>query len=83
MKPFLTFSCKELSLVWPINHWFIFYLCKCRPASENVEKDFKEMFDTSTMLNHFTTLQEKHRNYRMNTNSNQQIDKAIAKIDIQ
>jgi len=41
------------------------------------------MFDTSTMLNHFTTLQEKHRNYRMNINSNQQIDKAIAKIDIQ
>lgn len=41
------------------------------------------MFDTSTMLNHFTTLQEKHRNYRINTNSIQQINKAIAKIDIQ
>lgn len=53
------------------------------PASENVEKDFKGMFDTSTMLNHFTTLQEKHRNYRISTNSIQQIDKAIAKVDIQ
>ncbi|KAL4131937.1 hypothetical protein QTP88_009166 [Uroleucon formosanum] len=53
------------------------------PASENLETDFKGMFDTSTMLNHFTTLQEKHRNYRINTNSIQQIDKAIVKIDIQ
>lgn len=33
------------------------------------------------MLNHFTTLQEKHRNYLINANS-QQLDKAIAKIDI-
>jgi len=61
----------------------MFCLCYFRPASENVEKDFKGMFDTSTMLNHFTTLQEKHRNYRINSNSSQQIDKAIAKIDIQ
>lgn len=35
------------------------------------------------MLNHFTTLQEKHRNYRKNANANPQLEKAIAKIDIQ
>lgn len=34
------------------------------------------------MLNHFTTLQEKHRNYRKSTNVNPQLEKAIAKIDI-
>jgi len=59
------------------------YLYFYRQISENVNKDFKGMFDTTTMLNHFTTLQEKHRNYRINTNSSLQIDKAVAKIDIQ
>lgn len=54
-----------------------------RLAGENVEKEFKEVFDTNTMLNHFTNLQEKHRNYRKNAISVLQFDKAIAKIDIQ
>lgn len=54
-----------------------------RLISQKVEKDFNKVFDTSTMLNHFTTLQEKHRNYRKNTNSIQQVDSVLMKIDIQ
>lgn len=55
-----------------------------RSTTERVaEKDIKGGFDTNSMLNHFTILQEKHRNYRLSINSNLQLDKAISKFDLQ
>ncbi|VVC39548.1 Armadillo-type fold,Vacuolar protein 14 C-terminal Fig4-binding domain,HEAT, type 2,Armadillo-like [Cinara cedri] len=58
-----------------------------KSGSVKVEKDLKDgvegVFDTNSMLNHFTLLQEKHRNYRKNADSSSQLDKTIAKIDIQ
>lgn len=51
-----------------------------RTADEKVSRG---VFDTNTMLSHFTELQEKHRNYQRTINSGSQLDKAIAKIDLQ
>lgn len=65
-----------------MNYRSLIYVIYQRSTNEKVKKDFKEVFDTNTMLNHFTTLQEKHRTYRRNTNSNLQLDNALAKIEL-